>query len=109
MWIFSGPQSKGVNLKYAKKIDNNQQSIVRSLRSIPGVSVELDHDDILVGRLGKTYWFEIKNPSKVSKKTGDILESAIKPSQKRIRSTFTGHYSIVSSLDQILIEIGIRI
>lgn len=43
----------------------------------------------------------------VSKKTGKVLESAKKQSQKNLEATWTGHYAIVSSLDEILKIIGI--
>jgi hypothetical protein len=91
----------------AAKIDSNQAEIVRALRSIPGVMVEVGHDDILVGRSGLTYWLEIKEPSTVSPVTGLIRESAKKDSQKRLEKEWAGHYRIVSSLDQILREIGL--
>lgn len=84
---------------FAKKIDKNQKEIVDQLRSIPGVSVEVGHDDILVGRNGKTYWLEIK-----AKKPAP---SDLKPSQKRLLKEYHGHYKIVWTLDQILEEIGI--
>jgi hypothetical protein len=92
----------------AAKIDANQPAIVKALRKIPGVTVQTGMDDLLVGYKGFTYWFEIKEPEKVSKKTGEILESAIKPSQVKLRDTWTGHYSIVWSLEQILAELGIK-
>jgi hypothetical protein len=92
----------------AAKIDANQPAIVKALRAIPGVTVQLGMDDILVGYNGITYWFEIKEPEKVSKKTGKILDSAIKPSQMKLLDTWTGHYSIVWSLGQILTELGIK-
>jgi len=88
--------------RYAARCDKNQPDIVKDLRKIPGVSVEVNHDDILVGCHGVTFWYEIKSPEAVSKKTGEIMESEIKPDQKRIRSTFTGHYKIVSSFEQII-------
>lgn len=81
----------------AARIDNNQTDIVKSLKAIPGVSVDVGHSDILVGRNGQTYWFEIKQ-SPLSK---------LKDSQVRIKANFTGHYMIVWSLEQILDEIGI--
>lgn len=83
----------------AAKVDKNQSEIVSALRSIPGVSVELGHDDILVGYKGLTYWYELKE----NKPT----ESKIKPDQYRIWGTFTGHYKIVWSLDQILDDLNI--
>lgn len=81
--------------------DENQQAIVDSLKKIPGVSVEVGHDDILVGYKQKTFWYEIKK----SKPT----PSQIKPDQYRIWETFTGHYKIVWSVDMILDDIGVCI
>ena len=57
----------------AAKVDANQADIVKELRAL-GYSVELNHDDILVGHRGKTYWFEIK--------TGPKAE--VKESQKKL-------------------------
>jgi hypothetical protein len=91
----------------AAKIDSNQPDIVAALRSIPGVAVEVGHDDLLIGRNGLTYWFEIKEPSTVSPVTGLIRESAKKDSQKRLEKEWAGHYRIVSSLAEILREIGL--
>jgi hypothetical protein len=92
----------------AAKIDANQPAIVKALRNIPGVTVQTGMDDLLVGYKGFTYWYELKEPEKVSKKTGKILDSAIKPSQMKLLDTWTGHYSIVCSLDQILAELGLK-
>ena len=83
----------------AAKVDANQGEIVKALRAIPGVSVELDHDDILVGYKGVTYWYELKN--------GKPTESDIKPDQYRIWETFTGHYKIVWTIEQILEDMNI--
>lgn len=93
--------------RQAAKIDANQPDIVKDLRKIKGVTVELNHDDILVGYKGITYWYEIKTPESVSKQTGLILESAKKPSQIRLEKEWKGHYRIVSNIDEILSDIGI--
>ena len=77
-----------------KRIDANQPYIVKELRGL-GYSVELDHDDILVGHKGRTYWFEIK--------TGPKAE--VKDSQKKLLAEYTGHYSIVWSAEMIIKEI----
>jgi len=61
-----------------------------------GCSVEVGHDDILVGFLGKTYWFEIK--------TGP--RAKIKDSQKKLLREYKGHYSIVWSTEMIIEEIN---
>ena len=92
----------------AAKIDSNQPDIVKELRK-RGYSVEVGHDDILVGHAGKTYWFEIKEPGAVSKKTGEILESEKKDSQKRLEREWKGHYKIVWNIDQILNEIELSL
>ncbi len=89
-------------MRRAKKIDSNQPEIVKQLRSIPGVTVALDHDDILIGYKNKTHWIELKSPEHISKKTGKILESAIEPSQKKLHATWTGSYHIVSTIEEIL-------
>lgn len=89
------------------KIDGNQNAIVSELRRIPGVSVETGHDDILVGYQGRTYWFEIKAEDALSKKTGEIRDSALKDSQKTLIRDFNGHYRVVWSIVQILEDVGI--
>lgn len=91
----------------AAKVDTAQAEIVKALRSIPGITVEPGHDDILLGHNGRTFWFEVKSASAVSKKTGKVLESAKKDSQKRLESGWAGHYQIVSSIEEILQEVGI--
>jgi hypothetical protein len=82
----------------AARIDANQPEIVKALRDIPGVTVELGHDDFICGYKGVSYWIELKVPGK---------EKKLKPDQIRIRNTFTGCYIIASTLDQILEAMGI--
>ena len=93
--------------RFAKKIDANQNEIVDVLLTIPGVTVDLDHNDILTGYKGLTYWFELKQESAVSKVTGEIKPSAKKIRQIRLENKWTGHYKIVWNIDQILKEMGI--
>ena len=88
----------------AAKIDRNQPAIVDALRRL-GYSVIVGHDDILVGHNGKTFWFEIKEPETVSKKTGRINDSSIKDSQKELLATYKGHYKIVWNVQQIIDDI----
>lgn len=75
------------------------------MREIHGVTVETDHDDIFVGYKGFNYWYELKNPNTVSKKTGKVNESKKQKSQKRLAKEWKGHYRVVHSIDQILDEI----
>lgn len=88
------------------KVDANQPEIVKALRAIPGVSVELGHDDVLVGYQGRTYWYEIKTPECVGK-DGNILESKKKDCQKVLEAEWKGHYRIIHCIEQILDDIGI--
>lgn len=90
------------------KIDASQTAIVEALRDIPGVTVAPKHDDILVGYQGKTFWYEIKSDSAVSRRTGKILDSAKKKSQIKLESEWHGHYRIVSTLDEILVDMMLR-
>jgi len=80
---------------------------VEELRKIPGVTVETDHDDIFVGFRKINYWYELKKPEAVSKRTGKIKESSKQDTQKKLEKTWNGHYKIVSTLNEILIDIGI--
>jgi len=77
-----------------KKIDANQPAIVKDLRKL-GYSVELDHDDIIVGHNGNTYWYEIKTGPKAD----------IKPSQVKLLNEYRGHYKIVWSVEMIIDDI----
>lgn len=93
----------------AARIDDNQNGIVEALRGIPGVTVALQHDDMLVGYKGQTYWYEVKNPARCFLANGvTFKKGAIKPSQTKIRAAWTGHYKIVWSLQMILDDIGIK-
>jgi hypothetical protein len=95
-----------MSTKYRKaaRIDQNQRTIVEALRQIPGIQVAVGHDDILVGYKGQTYWYEIKHPDCVSKKTGKVLDSKKKASQIELEKTWTGHYKIVTGLNDILAD-----
>lgn len=90
--------------RWAANVDKNQNTICEALEKL-GFSVEKGHDDILVGKHGKTWWFEIKSENAVSKKTGKVREKAKKKSQIRLDNEWKGHYKIVSSLDEILADI----
>lgn len=79
----------------ADKIDANQPEIVKELRGM-GYSVEVGHDDILVGHMGKTFWYEIKVGPK----------SNVKDSQLKLLGNFKGHYKIVWSTQMIIDDIA---
>ena len=91
--------------RYAAKVDKNQGEIVIELIQA-GFSVKIGHDDILVGYCGLTFWYEVKSDVSKSKKSGKVLESRIKDSQKKLREEWRGHYKIVSSSEEIITDIG---
>ena len=93
--------------KQRSKIDTNQKAIVAALRKIPGITVAVNHDDVLLGYQGKTYWYEIKSENP-RKKDGAIKKKSLKPSQIELLTSWSGHYKIVWSLDMILLDIGIE-
>lgn len=90
--------------KYKKKVDSNQSEIVNKLREV-GFSVEVDHDDILVGWVGFNFWYELKSKDALSKKTGEVLESSKRDSQKTLDKTWKGHRKYVSSFQEIFNDI----
>jgi hypothetical protein len=88
--------------RYARRVDANQQEIIEKLLQVPGITVERNHNDILIGYLCLlTFWYEIKSERAINK-AGQVRETEIKRSQKRIRSEFSGHYRIVSSYNEII-------
>ena len=88
------------------RTDDNQTDVVKALRSIPGVTVELNHHDFLIGFRGQTYWIEWKSQNAV-KKSGGLKKNALRDSQKKIIEKWTGQYLVAWTLDQILTEIGV--
>lgn len=84
----------------AARVDENQNEIVKSLRAIPGVTVATGHDDILVGYMGRTFWFEVKTA--IALRSEASTARAIKPSQSKLKREWKGHYQIVSRIDEIL-------
>jgi hypothetical protein len=90
--------------QYKAGTDKNQKGIVENLRALPGVTVETNHNDILVGYNGYTLWYEVKNPY-AANKSGQVYESKIRKDQKRIRETYTGHYKIVTKFEEILFDL----
>ena len=91
--------------RQAAKVDANQSEIVAALRKA-GYSVEVGHDDILVGYQGKTYWYEIKDPEKLFRNDGTFRAGQIKDSQYKLQGEFKGHYKIVWNVDMIFNDIA---
>jgi hypothetical protein len=93
--------------RQAARVDANQAQIVKDLRTIHGLSVELGHDDLLVGWKGQCFWYEVKDPNKTINKDGTLKLDALKPSQKKLLAEWTGHYKVVFTTDDILKDLGI--
>lgn len=87
------------------KVDANQQKIIKDLRKLPGVSTEVGYNDLLVGFMGITFWYELKNPDKISKKTKKLIKSAKTDTQKDLDKTWTGHRKYVTTFEEILADI----
>lgn len=86
----------------ARKIDANQNAIVKSLRGIPGVTVKIlsmvgeGCPDLLIGHKGKNYLIELKDGSKppsARKLTPDEIDFINK---------WKGHVAVCNSFDEIL-------
>ena len=92
-------------MRRAARTDNNQTDIIKLLRQVPGISVAPNHHDLLVGFRGKTYWFEIKNPNAISKKTNTVLQKRKQESQIKLEKKWTGHYKVVTRFEEIMKEI----
>lgn len=92
--------------RQAAKVDDNQAQIVLELRAIPGVSVQTGHDDLLVGHAGQTYWVEVKRPDQ-RRKDGEWKAGALKPAQKALLESWTGHYLVACTSEEILRDIGL--
>ncbi len=91
----------------AARVDANQEEIVKLLEGTFCCSVQAGHDDILVGYKGKTSWYEIKNPEHAANKEGKVYESCKKFIQKKLQEEWKGHYKIVTTIEEILTDIGI--
>lgn len=89
----------------AESTDTNQKDIVKELRKF--ATVELNHDDIFVGYKGFNFWYEIKNPN-VANKSGKVYKSKKQKDQIRLENEWKGHYKIVSSLEEILEDMGVE-
>lgn len=91
----------------AANVDAAQKPICAVLATIPGVTVALGHDDVLVGHQGRTYWFEIKS-KRALRKDGTLGLKDRKTTDKQVAllEGWRGHYRIVSTVEEILSEIG---
>lgn len=86
--------------RWSRQTDENQKTIVRDLRALPGVTVEIIGQpvDLAVGYRGRTYLVEIKNLKGKGK--------TYTPAQERFFERWTGGYLVATEIDEILDLIG---
>jgi len=95
----------------ARRTDENQAEIVKTLRAIPGISV-LDLSavasgcpDISVGFMGRNYFLEIKReivPGKVF-----ASDSKLNPLQIKWHSAWKGQVCVVRTMDDVFQVLGL--
>ena len=86
----------------ASRVDANQKDIVDCLRNIPGVSVRSlaavgdGMPDLLVGRCGKNWLFEIKDPSRIPS------ERKLTADQQKFFNNWPGQCQKVETIQEII-------
>ena len=86
--------------RWAAKVDENQAEIVAALRAVGASVLILSRvgqgcADLAVGRLGRTYFLEVKTDS-----------GKLTPSEQEFMDGWRGHYAIVRTVDEALAAIG---
>jgi hypothetical protein len=98
-WKTIYQKRKGVR---GKRIDANQNEVVKSLRKIPGVSVAITsamgkgYPDLNVGYKGITYLFELKDGNKTAS------QKKLTEDELQWHSKWTGHVAVVECVDDII-------
>ena len=93
--------------RWAARVDGNHAKIVKGLWQIPVVTVADTaragggFPDLVVGRLGRNYMLELKNPDV------EPARRKLTPDQVAFRRTWSGQYAVVETLEQALVEIGV--
>lgn len=94
-------------MSYAKRVDENQASIVAELRAgMPTASVAVTSGagdgfpDLVVGWRGRTFLYEVKNPKKPE--SGRSLTTA----QQKFHAAWKGHIKVVHSAVEIAADIA---
>jgi hypothetical protein len=92
--------------KYARRVDENQAQIVAALESVGCSVCDLSRVggeclDLLVGRQGRNYFIEVKNPAKP--KADQDLTAA----QKRLVARWNGQHAIVRTVQEAWAVVGI--
>jgi len=92
--------------KYARRVDENQAQIVDALVAVGCSVCDLSRVggeclDLLVGRAGRNYFIEVKNPAKPK---GDQEPT---DAQKRLIARWNGQHAIVRTVGEALAVVGV--
>jgi len=85
-----------------RRIDNNQNDLVRQIRSIPKTTVAITSGvgagfpDIVVGYRGKNYLLEIKDPRRKPS------ERRLTPDEQDFVSDWCGQVDVVETIDDVI-------
>jgi hypothetical protein len=94
---------------YAHKVDGNQPDIMKALNALRGVvatstaRVGDGFPDIAVGYRGRTYLFELKDPSRPRS------ARALTAREQEWHLDWTGHAAIAETVERIKAEIGYEV
>lgn len=86
--------------RYAKRRDENEAEIIAALKNAGCDVIQLNDIDLLVGLAGRNYLLEVKHPKRAS-------ESRIRPFQRKLRSSWGGQYTIVTTVEHALRVVGL--
>ena len=95
-------------MRRAAKIDSNQNSIVKSLRKIPGVTVAITSalgkgfPDLLVAYKGTNYLIELKDGNKVKS------QQKLTPDETEWHNKWTGHVIVCNCIEDVLKVLSIN-
>ena len=90
------------SMRYGR-VDNNQNEIISTLRTIPGISVANTSQlgdgfpDMVVGYEGFSFLFEIKDTGK---------RRHLTDAERKFMHHWRGHYDVIESADEVLEIIG---
>ncbi len=88
-------------MRYRARVDANQPGIVAALRKLPGVTAHptaalgRGFPDVAVGYAGRSYLFELKDPSKPPS------ARKLTPDEEAFHTTWTGHVEVALTWQDI--------
>lgn len=85
-------------MRYAARRDGNESEIIAALQSAGCDVLTADNIDLIVGRSGMNFLIEVKYPGR---------RRRLRPIQTRLRDSWRGQYSIVTSAEEALAAVGL--